>query len=134
MSLIAAVKAELQRRPRHGSAAPIPTLDQFDVHRVRAGRRFHRSVLGGCSAPLFVATPETIWRLEDKNGDGEALDAGEKTPFLDAAPGAAAFVDVAASRSGLVYAIDSSGRVFKSQDLNNDGDAKDLVETMVFHD
>ena len=84
--------------------------------------------------PLFVATPETIWRLEDKNGDGEALDAGEKTPFLDAAPGAAAFVDVAASRSGLVYAIDSSGRVFKSQDLNNDGDAKDLVETMVFHD
>lgn len=104
------------------------------MHRVRAGRLFHRNVLGGGGAPLFVATPETIWRLEDKNGDGEALDAGEKTAFLDAAPGAAAFVDVAASRSGLVYTIDSSGRVFKSRDLNNDGDAKDLVETIVFHD
>jgi hypothetical protein len=95
---------------------------------------FIRMSSAAAAPPLFVATPETIWRLEDKNGDGEALDAGEKTAFLDAAPGAAAFVDVAASRSGLVYTIDSSGRVFKSRDLNNDGDAKDLVETIVFHD
>jgi hypothetical protein len=85
--------------------------------------------------PLFVATPETIWRLEDKNGDGDALDAGEKTSFLDAAGvGSAEFVNVAVSRSGFVYTIDNSGRVFRSRDLNNDGDAKDFAETIVFHD
>jgi hypothetical protein len=66
---------------------------------------------------------------------GDALDAGEQTSFLEAAGvGSTEFVNVVVSRSGFVYTVDSAGRVFRSRDLNNDGDAKDLLETIVFHD
>jgi len=36
---------------------------------------------------LFFATDnnnnETVWRIEDGNGDGDTLDAGEVTVFID---------------------------------------------------
>lgn len=88
--------------------------------------------------PFFVAvskvngTPGALWRLEDKNGDRDALDPGEKTVFRDATGAGTLtddFCDVAVSRSGVVYAIEcKSGRVLKFQDLNADGDAQDANE------
>ena len=101
------------------------------------------SPLATHAEPLFVATPQingvpgTLWRLEDTNGDLDALDPGEKTVFRNIAGIGILtedFVDVAASRSGTVYAVESDGRGLKLQNLNNAGDAQDAGEAQVFRD
>lgn len=80
--------------------------------------------------PFFVATPGGIWWVQDSNNDGDARDAGEVRLFR---PGS--FIDVAASRSGAVYAIESgTGRIWKFRDLNTDGDAQDFGEARIFRD
>ncbi len=79
--------------------------------------------------PFFVATPNAIVRV-DAAGTVKTFFTptqvdGKATPLAD----------VAVSRSGLVYAIESKrGVVWRLQDKNNDGDAHDAGEAIRFRD
>lgn len=90
------------------------------------------------SVPIYVAVPDGdepgIWRMEDRNGDGDALDAGETTLFAIRGE-VKGFMDVAVDEKGILYAIDGeTGRVYRIEDLNGDGDALDAGEVGVFRD
>jgi PEP-CTERM motif len=76
-----------------------------------------------------------IWRIEDKNGDGDALDAGERTLW---ATGSDAFGGMQTVGQA-VYAISpdvlaGDGGVVRLMDLNGDGDALDIGENIVWAD
>lgn len=77
--------------------------------------------------PFFVATPKAIMRVDDAGNAHLFFDPTE----ADSKPSLLA--DVAVSRSGAVYAIESKrGVVWKLQDQNNDGDAHDSGEAIIF--
>ncbi len=94
--------------------------------------------------PIYAADsaegphPSAIWRLEDLDGDGQALGAGERKIFRDASGvgvSSSDFRDVAVSRSGNVYTLESGlARVLRLRDGNNDGDAQDASEATIFRD
>ena len=92
--------------------------------------------------PMYAVRPKAapasavIYRLNDDNGDGDALDAGERRMFRSSSgmgPSTDDFNGVAVGRSGFVYAIENfKGRVLRMRDNNADGDAQDVGETTVF--
>ena len=76
-----------------------------------------------------------IWRLQDVNGDGDALDVGEKTLWAD---GFASVVEME-FHNGDIFAIeegmsDGSNQAIRLTDLNGDGDALDIGERSVWAD
>ncbi len=77
--------------------------------------------------PYFVADgyAGNVHRLEDINGDGDALDAGERTVW--AANLVNAF-EIARYGSGLLATDPTNGRLQQMVDLNGDGDALDAGE------
>jgi hypothetical protein len=90
------------------------------------------------AVPIYVAVPEGsragIWRLEDRNGDGDALDADEVTLFASRGEGKG-FADVAVDSQGILYAIDGeTAAVYRLEDRNNDDDALDAGENSIFRD
>ena len=92
------------------------------------------TVHAGASESVYVALSDGeggIVRLEDKNGDKDALDEGEFIIF--ASPGIM-FMDVAVDRmTGILYAIEkNSSVVYRIEDSNSDGDALDAGELVVF--
>ena len=63
--------------------------------------------------PLFVAVPDGgqpgIWKVEDLNNDGDALDDKEVSPYVSKF----GFDDLAVDANGIVYAIDgNTGTIF----------------------
>ena len=95
---------------------------------------FISAVTADAGESVYVALSDGeggIVRLEDKNGDKDALDDGEFTIFTR--PGIM-FMDVAVDRvTGTAYAIEkNSGAVYRIEDLNGDGDALDAGELVVF--
>lgn len=87
---------------------------------------------------------DTVWRLVDLNGDGDAMDAGEATAWLS--PANAAGVPtvtpngLAQGPDGAMYVVNAgvSSRpqdaIYRTVDLNGDGDADDVGETSVWLD
>lgn len=72
-----------------------------------------------------------IWRMEDRNNDLDALDAGETLHFVSGQ----SFTDVVVHESGILYAIDGeTGTVYRIEDLNNDLDADDPGEVKNYRD
>ena len=76
-----------------------------------------------------------IWRLQDLNGDGDALDAGEKLLWADS------LISVVELEfhGGSLYAveegmIDGANQVVRFTDLNGDGDALDVGESSIWAD
>ena len=71
-----------------------------------------------------------ISRLADLNGDGDALDAGERAIWADAVNGPTAI----SYGDDALFVLDSGIQVLRFVDLNLDGDALDLGEWTVFAD
>ena len=74
-----------------------------------------------------------IWRIEDTNNDGDALDIGERTLWGN---GFASLVGLD-SRDGTVYGVEEglisgSNEIVKLVDVNGDGDALDVGERVVW--
>jgi len=68
---------------------------------------------------------DRIWRLRDNNGDGDALDVGERLLYADGINGAT----TALARVGDVLVTAFSGdAVHRLVDGNGDGDALDVGE------
>ena len=80
-------------------------------------------------------TAGSVYWLEDLNGDGDALDTNEKRLWAD---GFSTVVEL--EKDGFdLYAVeegllDGSNRVIRMRDLNNDGDALDVNERVVWAD
>jgi hypothetical protein len=84
-----------------------------------AGQVYYVSALAG----------NVVHRLEDLNGDGDALDAGETTVWvngLDQPRG------LATDGPALLVVDSGNGRVLRCEDLNGDGDALDAGETTIW--
>jgi hypothetical protein len=76
-----------------------------------------------------------IWRIEDSNGDGDALDLGERTLWGDGFTGAQGM----AADSRAVYVTEAllaggSNQVVRLSDANGDGDALDVGERTIWLD
>lgn len=94
------------------------------------------------AGPIYAAKPKigaasgVIYRLNDLNNDGDALDANERRIFRDSSGAGLVtdnFIGVAVGRSGIVYAIEShKGRIIRLRDNNNDGDAQDGGEAALY--
>jgi len=84
-------------------------------------------------------TADKVFRLKDLNGDGDTLDAGERTVFLDAsnksglaAPTGNVFA-IHQAKDGAVYLAEGdTDSVYVARDLNGDGDANDAGEAHVW--
>jgi hypothetical protein len=76
-----------------------------------------------------------IWRIEDSNGDGDALDLGERTLWGDGFTGAQGMTAdrraVYVTEEGLA---DGSNQIVRLLDANGDGDALDVGERTVWLD
>ncbi len=76
-----------------------------------------------------------IWRLQDLNGDGDALDTGEKLLWADALLSVVELEvhgsDVYAIEEGMV---DGANQAIRFTDLNGDGDALDIGEQSIWAD
>ena len=89
---------------------------------------------------------DSVYRLVDRNGDGDAQDAGEAKVWFSAAGNAAGFVmptpnGVSVGADGAVYIVNAgvvSGPVddvvYRTVDRNRDGDAQDAGEAKVWLD
>jgi hypothetical protein len=76
-----------------------------------------------------------LWRIEDTNGDGDALDVGERIPWADGLTGPVEMETLGQA----VYAVESfldtgSNRIMRLEDLTGDGDALDIGERTVWAD
>jgi hypothetical protein len=83
---------------------------------------------------------DTVYRLRDNNGNGTANDAGEAQAWFSGGTNAAGYRlntpnGIAEGPDGAIYIVeaDTSGSptgdwVYRTQDLNNDGDANDAGE------
>ncbi len=77
----------------------------------------------------------SVWRLEDLNGDGDALDAAEKLLWAD---GFTRVAELAADGDSLLAVeegmSDGSNQIVRLTDRNGDGDALDSGERLVWAD
>jgi len=87
---------------------------------------------------VYAVQPDTlagnglIVRLTDLNGDGDALDTGERITWAD---GFGQPIDIARDAAGSFYVSDDvSGEIWQLIDANNDGDALDVGERTLFAD
>jgi len=91
---------------------------------------------GDGSVWVCCSTADAVLRLQDRNGDGDANDAGESTIYYDntgsvaiTGPTAITFDD-----QGVLYLVNSGSTdmVVRLQDGNNNGHAKDSGEATIF--
>ena len=87
----------------------------------------------GAGSPYYVSDRSggEIYRIQDLNGDGDALDAGEKVLWAD---GMVDAIDLTTDGRA-IFAVDrSAGRIMRYADTNGDGDALDAGEATVWAD
>jgi Ca2+-binding RTX toxin-like protein len=89
---------------------------------------------------------DSVYRLRDRNGDGDAQDAGEASVWFSAGGNAAGFTmptanGIAAGPDGAIYIVNagtvsgpSADVVYRTIDRNRDGDAQDAGEARVWLD
>jgi hypothetical protein len=87
--------------------------------------------------PYLVSQGEigNIWRLDDVNGDGDALDLGERTLWATSGDAFGGLQVV----GGAVYVVQpdlraGDGKIIRLLDLNGDGDALDVGESITWAD
>ncbi len=84
---------------------------------------------------------DALFLLTDKNGDGDAIDAGERQVFFDdsnasglESPSRNIFSVTQASDKSVYVGDGSADAVYRLQDLNRDGDANDAGEAVAWFD
>lgn len=118
----------------NASGLPNPTGSVFALHRGTSGYTYAAD--GGSDA---------VYRLVDANHDGDANDAGEAKIWFSEAENAAGFTlptpnGVYEAKDGAVYIVNAGVRsrpqdaVYRTEDLNGDGDANDAGEAKLWLD
>ena len=88
---------------------------------------------------------DAVYRLKDLNGDGDANDAGESTVWFSEADNAAGFTlptpnGIAEGPDGAIYIVNAgvssrpADAIYRTVDLNGDGDANDEGEASIWLD
>lgn len=87
---------------------------------------------------------DTVWRLKDTNGDGDANDADEAKVWFSEANAAGLTLPtpngIAEGGDGAIYVVNAgvssrpADAVYRTADLNGDGDANDIGEATVWAD
>ncbi|MEM7252285.1 MAG: hypothetical protein AAF493_12765 [Pseudomonadota bacterium] len=117
----------------NASGLPSPTGGVFTVHQALSGYTY-----------VGDGNTDSVYRLEDANHDGDANDDGEATVWFSEAENASAFTLPTPNGlhefDGALYIVNAgvSSRpndvVYRTQDLNGDGDANDAGEAVVWLD
>ncbi|MCC7171161.1 MAG: hypothetical protein IT459_11980 [Planctomycetes bacterium] len=102
------------------------------------------AILGAASAttlqPTIVSDTagDKLWKCVDVNGDGDLNDAGEVTAFYDDTVGSIPLSDptgLAFDAFGRLFVSDTTeDRIFRFEDVNQDGDVNDVGEATVVFD
>ncbi len=111
-----------------------PTGNIFNIHQASDG-----AVYAG------DGDTDAVYRLRDLNGDGDANDAGEATVWFSEAENDAGYTlptpnGVAEGGDGAIYIVNAgvSSRpvdaIYRTEDLNGDGDANDAGEATIWLD
>lgn len=117
----------------NASGLETPTDNVFSVHQVEDGSVF-----------IGDGNSDTIYRLNDTNGDGDAQDAGEATVWFSSENAAGLSTvtpnGIAEGPDGAIY-VSNAGTtavpqdaIYRTVDLNGDGDANDAGEATVWLD
>ena len=83
---------------------------------------------------------DSVYRLRDRNRDGDALDANEATVWFSPIDALPTPNGIAEGSDGAIYIVNAGTRtspddvVYRTQDLNGDGDANDAGESSVWLD
>ncbi|MEM7121994.1 MAG: hypothetical protein AAF563_11995 [Pseudomonadota bacterium] len=118
----------------NASGLPDPTGNIFNVHQASDGTVY-----------VGDGNTDSVYALNDLNGDGDANDAGEASVWFSAEnAGGLPFVTpngIAEGPDGAIYLVNPGvvagpfdDAVYRTVDLNNDGDANDLGEATVWLD
>ncbi|NBB84479.1 MAG: hypothetical protein GVY28_13890 [Alphaproteobacteria bacterium] len=118
----------------NAAGLPDPTGNVFTLHQAA-----DRSV--------FIGDGDTdaVYRLADRNGDGDALDAGEATGWFSDAGEAAGLSlptpnGLAQGPDGAIYIVNAgvgsqpTDAIYRTEDLKGDGDAEDAGEARLWLD
>ena len=112
-----------------------PTSNVFTIFQSQSGFQYFGD-----------GSTDAVYRLRDVNRNGNALDAGEATLWFSATDNANGFVlntpnGLAEDSSGSIYIVTAGAGsttdanfVYRTQDLNSDGDANDLDEASIWLD
>ncbi|MEM6408885.1 MAG: VPLPA-CTERM sorting domain-containing protein [Pseudomonadota bacterium] len=118
----------------NGSALNMPTNNVFQLTQSAAGDVY-----------VGDGSSDTVYRLRDRNGDDDAQDAGEASVWFSSA-NANGFAlqtanGIAVGGDGAVYVVEADTLanpngdvVYRTTDLNGDGDANDAGESSVWLD
>ncbi len=118
----------------NASGLSSPTGNVFAIHQAPDGTVFAGD-----------GDTDSVYALRDMNGDGDATDAGEASPwFSDANAAGLPFVTpngIATGPDGALYVVNAGviagpvdDVIYRTVDLNSDGDANDLGEATVWLD
>lgn len=116
------------------SGLPSPTGGVFTLHQAASGYLF-----------IGDGNTDAVYRLDDANHDGDANDEDEATVWFSEADNAAAFTlptpnGIFEAPDGAVYIVNAGVRsrptdaVYRTEDLNGDGDANDAGEATLWLD
>jgi len=116
------------------SGLPQPTRGVFSLHQGRSGYQY-----------VGDGNTDTVYRLDDANHDGDANDANEATVWFSDSDNAAGLTlptpnGIFEASDGAVYIVNAgvSSRptdgVYRTEDLNGDGDANDEGEATLWLD
>ncbi|WP_421726598.1 hypothetical protein [Bauldia sp.] len=115
-----------------------PTGNVFDIYQASDGYVYAAD-----------GDTDTVYRLRDLNGDGDANDADEANVWFSDAENAEGFTlptpqGVAQGPDGAIYIVNAGvpggsnprpfDAIYRTEDLNNDGDANDIGEATVWLD
>ena len=113
---------------------PMPTASVFDIKQASDGSVF-----------IGDGTTDTVYRLIDLNRDGDANDVGESSVWFSGDGNAAGLTlptpnGIAEGPDGAIYVVNAGtgslpqDAVYRTEDLNGDGDANDEGEATIFVD
>ncbi|MEO0645176.1 MAG: hypothetical protein AAFZ17_03305 [Cyanobacteria bacterium J06650_10] len=106
-----------------------PTGNVFTIYQSASGAVFYGD-----------GDTDSVYRLRDRNQDGDALDAGEATIWFAPTDGLPTPNGVAEGSDGAIYIVNAGTRstpadvVYRTVDLNGDGDAQDQGESSIWLD
>ncbi len=118
----------------NASGLPSPTRSVFSIFQSASGYQFYAD-----------GSTDTVYRLRDWNHDGDALDPGEANVWFSASGNAAGFPlptpnGIYQDASGATYitnaGVSSAPQdvIYRTVDLNHDGDAQDPGEATIWMD
>ena len=122
-------------------------FDESNANGIEAPTTNVFTIAQASDGAVFIGdgTTDSVYRLIDRNGDGDANDVGESSVWFSGSDNAAGFTlptpnGIAEGPDGAVYVVNAGSRsvppdaIYRTEDLNGDGDANDEGEATVYLD